>query len=48
MIREDIIDIGNTRRVAINALWGASKVQFNGVDHAVIVVPGYTAQTATY
>ncbi len=48
MIREDVIDIGNTRRVAINALWGASKVTFNGTDHGVIVVPGYTAQTASY
>lgn len=48
MIREDVIDIGNTRRVAINALWGASKVTFNSTDHGVIVVPGYTAQTNTY
>lgn len=48
MIREDIIDICNTRRVAINALWGASKVTFNGTDHGVIVVPGYTSQTNSY
>ncbi len=48
MIREDVIDIGNTRRVAINALWGAKKVTFNNVDHGVIVVPGYVAQTAAY
>ena len=48
MIREDVIDIGNTRRVAINALWGAKKVIFNGIDHGVIVVPGYVAQTAAY
>jgi hypothetical protein len=48
MIREDVIDIGNTRRVAINALWGAKKVTFNSVDHGVIVVPTYVAQTATY
>jgi len=48
MIREDVIDIGNTRRVAINALWGTKKVIFNGTDHGVIVVPGYVAQTASY
>ena len=48
MIREDVIDIGNTRRVAINALWGTKKVTFNGTDHGVIVVPGYVAQTAAY
>lgn len=48
MIREDVIDIGNTRRVAINALWGASKVTFNGTDHGVIVLPTYVAQTAPY
>lgn len=48
MIREDLIDIGNTRRVAINALWGAKKVTFNGIDHGVIVVPSYVAQTAAY
>ncbi len=48
MIREDVIDIGNTRRVAINALWGAKKVTFNNVDHGVIVIPGYVAQTAAY
>lgn len=48
MIREDVIDIGNTRRVAINALWGVKKVKFNGVDHGVIVVPTYVAQTASY
>lgn len=48
LIREDVTDIGNTRRVAINALWGANKVTFNGTDHGVIVVPTYVAQTASY
>lgn len=48
MIREDVIDIANTRRVAINALWGAKKVVFNNVDHGVIVIPSYVAQTAAY
>ena len=48
MIREDLIDIGNTRRIAINAIWGAKKVRFNSIDHGVIVVPSYVAQTAPY
>lgn len=48
LIREDLVDIANTRRIAINAIWGAKKVTFNNIDHGVIVVPTYVAQTASY
>lgn len=46
MIREDVIDIAQTRRVAISAIWGIKKIQFNGIDHGVIVLPTYVAQTS--
>jgi hypothetical protein len=46
IIREDVIDIAQTRRIAINAIWGIKKIQFNGTDHGVIVLPTYVAQTS--
>lgn len=46
LIREDVIDIAQTRRIAISAIWGIKKVQFNGIDHGVIVLPTYVAQTS--
>lgn len=46
IIREDVIDIAQTRRVAISAIWGIKKIQFNGIDHGVIVCPTDVAQTS--
>lgn len=45
MIREDTFDIGQIRRIAINGIFGIKKIQFNGLDNGVIVVPTYVAQT---
>jgi len=46
LIREDTYDIGQIRRIAINGIFGIKKIQFNSVDHGVIVVPTYVAQTS--
>lgn len=46
IIREDTYDIGQVRRIAINGIFGIKKVQFNGLDNGVIVVPTYVAQTS--
>ncbi len=45
IIREDVTDIAQWRRIAINAIWGIKKVIFNGTDHGTIVVSNYTNQT---
>lgn len=46
IIREDTYDIGQIRRIAINGIFGIKKIQFNGLDNGVIVVPTYVAQTS--
>lgn len=46
LIREDTWDIGQQRRIAINGIFGIKKIQFNGIDNGVIVVPTYVAQTS--
>lgn len=46
IIRQDEYDIGQIRRVAINGIYGIKKIQFNGLDNGVIVVPTYVAQTS--
>jgi hypothetical protein len=45
IVRQDTQDIQQVRRIAISAIWGIKKLQFNGVDHGVIVLPTYVAQT---
>lgn len=45
IIRQDTYDIDQIRRIAINGIFGIKKIQFNTVDHGVIVVPTYVAQT---
>lgn len=53
IIREDVIDIAQWRRIAINAIWGIKKTIFGynsggsttQVDHGTIVVSNYTSQT---
>lgn len=45
LIREDVWDIAQFRRVAINAIWGIKKTVFNGQDYGTIVIPNYTSQT---
>lgn len=44
LIRQDEYDIGQQRRMAISAIFGIKKIQFNGLDNGVIVVPTYVAQ----
>jgi len=46
LIRSDEYDIGQIRRIAINGIYGIKKIQFNGLDNGVIVVPTYVAQTS--
>lgn len=45
VIRQDEYDIQQQRRIAINAIFGIKKIQFNSLDYGVIVVPTYVAQT---
>lgn len=45
IIRQDTQDIQQIRRIAISAIWGIKKLQFNGTDHGVIVLSTYVAQT---
>lgn len=50
IIREDTQDIQQIRRIAVSTIWGIKKLQFNStnlglIDHGVIVLPGYVAQT---
>lgn len=45
IIREDTWDIGQIRRIAINAIFGIKKLQFNGTDIGTVVMPTYVAQT---
>lgn len=55
IMREDTYDIGNIRRIAINAIWGIKKVIFpstqavpgttTNIDHGVIVMSNYTNLT---
>lgn len=45
IIREDTVDIQQIRRIAISAIWGIAKLQFNSIDHGVIVNPTYVANT---
>lgn len=40
---EDTIDIGDQRRVAVSAVYGIAKTQFNSVDRGVIVISHYVA-----
>jgi hypothetical protein len=41
--KDDLIDIGDQKRIAVSAVMGISKTQFNSVDRGVITISHYVA-----
>lgn len=42
-ITSDFLDVNKIERIAVSSIFGMKKVQFNNIDHGVIVIPTYSA-----